>query len=418
MIKGKMQTNWLLKKTKSKKRLLEIFPNGANDCFYFFLIFIITLFSSLSTWAQEQDALFDMARQSNSLQDYYQTRLSLPSFVDRVDFDFGMDNYRFDKYPVYSDFGPTDYDILVNYSYLRFNLPRFIDLPQEGFWFRGFDYSGKSVALGKGFTVEDVNFSELQGEIYMQDMFMTLFTLWTIDIDFGFIRNRIFSDYQETGVYENDDNIINSGFKTYITANPSDTFSYCLNVNSNYVFRFNLKAYEIVESFKPTISLLYLLQKKDNFYIPKIFKNGDIWINYNPEKILIGFELVIDNTPKFTWEEFNTSLQHFTLNAVGYNFKVNSEISILSVDNSLVAAKLSYGFLYLKYCFSYINDPYLLNFGSSNGQTIGRQFEIGLSANHLVNLSFSRSYNFSEQLSLFSGSYNHPVHILSFSFRL
>ena len=173
----------------------------------FSLIFLVCMFfiNSPSLFSDTDDALFDLAKQTDSLLDYYNERMKENSFAFFLGFHVGFDVMEFKNYPVTTEFGYADFGIIIARSFIRLDLINDTVIGNKSFNIRGFDFSGKAVSLSKPFVVDGIGYSELHGKIEMQDMFLGLFTLFNIKIDAGFMRNRIvLSGYTDSsGIHSN-----------------------------------------------------------------------------------------------------------------------------------------------------------------------------------------------------------------------
>jgi len=361
------------------------------------------------------DALFDMARQTDSLQEAYALRVRDP----RRTFQIGIDAFEFQDYPVITEFGTADYGILIGYSYLRLDLPQKASAQPAPFRLRGFDWSGKSVALGKAFTVEGVGFSELQGEVSTNDMFLGLFSAWIVDFDLGFVRTRNFGDATESRVFASEGG---EAIALYFTPQGADEYAAVFGFGSGRLFDVRMRVTDTLDSLKPVVSVPETLRLFALADVPAFVERGDLWLAYNARNPLIGAAVAVARfteeivvTPgergKDDTEESYTS---------GGRATALAEFSLAqgAFDNARAEGEARYRNWFLALGGSYTYDPLLLPYGSPDGSALGYRVALGYAYKDWLIASVTVTENYVEYLDFMSGAYGHTIVLLSVSCRM
>jgi hypothetical protein len=387
-----------------------------------FRIAVLAWFSLLplvnASAAQTEDALFNMAKQTDSLQKYYGTRFDNPDLSPLFDIHMGLNTMEFGSYPVITEFGKAEYSIMVAYSYFRVDIRKGGPFDNKPFRFRGLDFSGKSVSLSKPFMVDGVGFSETRGQIGLQDMVLGLFTIMNIDFDAGFMRDRkIVSAFSDS-----------SGTKTsgiefigdFFVGQTSDSYSFYIGTGSGRLIDLSLRVRDKVESFNPSLSVLYLLQKTGWATPPAYLADADLWVHYSPDETLAGANATLDYHVPVKLPESSSGKIKTTVNDVmGYKLDARTAFSITAgaIDDSRLELMLDYFGYYVKGGVSYMVDDRLVPFGAPGGSAFGYRVGGGYTAFHALDLCVLYSMNFSDHLEFLSGSYNHPTATFYFVFK-
>ncbi len=362
--------------------------------------------------AQTEDALFDMAKQTDSLQKYYGTRFDNPDLSPLFDIHMGLNTMEFGSYPVITEFGKAEYSIMVAYSYFRVDIRKGGPFDNKPFRFRGLDFSGKSVSLSKPFMVDGVGFSETRGQIGLQDMVLGLFTIMNIDFDAGFMRDRkIVSAFSDpSGSRTKGLELLGS----YFVGDTTDSYSWYFGTGSGRLIDLSLRVRDKLESFNPKLSVLYIMQKTGWAVPPAYVKEADVWIRYSPDETLAGVSASLDHHVPVKLPENNGSGKKIktTINDVmGYTLDAQTAFSVTSgtLDDTRLELMLDYFGYYVKGGVSYISDDRLIPFGATGGSAFGYRVGGGYTAFHALDICVLYSMNFSDHLEFLSGSYNHPT---------
>lgn len=401
----------------------------------FFLFFSLLCFQSVSIWAANTeigldsefglsaDALFDRARSTSSLRDYYRMRLNNPGLISGIDIDLGIDIIGIEDYSVLTEHGVQDFNANIGFSFLRFALS---GEPYKILHFRGIDLSGKSVVIGKSFVVEGDGFFDPYGKVLQEDLCVFLFSVYKVKIDFGFLRSRVMSDIDSTGVRDEE---LSVGMVRFFTPHEADEFALYFNNNLFSGFDVNVILGDIFKSVSPYLDIpavLRFAQVYPSGGIAKYIQKAAIWGSFSENTASAGCEIEISNLRYVlpvleSHSDPNNQTEkddNMEKNGAGISFKAEHEFRQKQYSLLRAEAAVCLNSFCLFGATSFIKDPLLEPFGAAVDGVPGLRIGFAYYLSHVFELSISSAFNFVDDIQFMTGSFNHPVTRISLSVRI
>lgn len=400
--------------------------------FPFFLFILLLFFESPSVWAVDEsqgpdneigselglhaDALFDRARSTSSLRDYYRMRKDSPGLIHGLDFDFGIENISIDDYSVLTEFGLQDFSARVAFSFFRFDTP-----DRQGskiLHFRGIDLSGKSVVIGKSFVINEESYFDTYGRVFQEDLCVFLFSVYRVSVDLGFLRSRVMSDVDSTGVRSEK---VSDGLERFFTPHESDEYAFYLNNTVFSGFDVNLIVGNLFKSISPRLDIPSVLRFAGLYPsggIAPYIQKGALWGSFSENATSAGFEIEISNIQKTyqsilepTSEDLNATVENKLLDFlffVGFSLKAEHEFQHTEYSFIRSEGRIGFNNFFFFAASSFIRDPLLHPFGLVDDYLWGWRTSLSLYT-PLYEISLSTALNFVDDIQFMTGSYNHPV---------
>lgn len=404
---------------------VKIFPCMKSVCInrlvkFFFFSFLLC-FITTPAWVAEPDlsqdlglhadALFDRARSTSSLRDYYRMRLDLNEKAGRGAFCLGIEKIGVNNYLVLTEFGVQKFDASIAFSFFRVDIPN--TTQNTIFDFRGIDLSGKSVVIGKSFTINGEGFFDPYSRVFQEDLCVFLFSVFNFSLDLGFLRSRVMNDIDATGIRSED---ISDSFVRFVTSHEADEYAFYCNNTVISGFDINMILGNLFKSISPRIDIPAVLRFA-NLYpsggIAPYIQKATVYGTFSNNTASAGFELEISNLgPK---NYCNTDKNGIFGVGVSYKF----EHEFLRNDYSLFCSEVTIGIfpLYLFAAGSFITDPLLEPFGASAQGVWGWRAGVLISFRSMLDISFSNAFNFVDDIQFMTGSYSHSVTRMAISLR-
>jgi hypothetical protein len=398
-----------------------------------FLLFL----PAVPAWGESQpDNLLNMGIQTASLMELYNQRTAArhtPAGLRRPVFDSAIQAILFSDYPVATEFGPVYANLFVSYSYLRFERQADKESP---FQFLGGDYSGRSVSLAVEMDLGSTGgFSEFIGDVYQQDMFVGLFSVWGTRFDLGVLRNRLTLYSEDLGIH----GTFRENLAHHYTPRNSDEYQLVFSADiTDYLFS-QSNIGNTIEYFETTFALSDVLRSTDLIYVPPLL-GSYLWYAYSADDHIFGASISYGNLdlarfqhqqignvdPKHKQQQESidggTEKSETKSDTILFPYKVTANTEFVlneaRIKSSDVLAETAFGVFLASLGFSYLQDPIYENpeYGATNGEVLGFKFMVGFGILDYLFIGQTFSYNHSKYLQFMSGAYDHPV--IEFAMRL
>lgn len=410
--------------------------------FAFSLFMLLLCLQSSSVWAADEshgpnnessselglhaDALFDRARTTSSLRDYYRMRLNTPGLIDDIDLDFGIENIGINKYSVLTEFGIQEFNANIAFSFFRLDFPGSTE--KQLFHFRGVDLSGKSVVIGKSFVVDGNGYFDPYGRVFQEDLCVFLFSLYRVKLDLGFLRSRVMDDIDSTGIRSEE---ISLEFKRFFTPHEADEYAFYFNNTIFSGFDLNLILGNLFKSVSPRLDIPSVLRFAGVYPsggIAPYIQKGALWGTFSENTTSAGCEIEISNlSPTFlassvavpTDKTATVEEKANVNNIYGVGFSLKAEHEFRQNMYSLIRSDffMRLQSWYFSAASSFLKDPLLDPFGAPSEGVWGWQAHLTYYLFEGMGISLSTAFNFVDDIQFMTGSFDHPVNRIAIFLR-